>query len=466
MGNCFSGTKYKKNVLQIDVENISQVTQILNKYGYNNCEFIGQGSYSVVYKAQELKDGTDFGLSHMLKNPELQSTEYNTLGNIWYQSPEVQKSQKPYTLKADVFSIGVVVLEALLQKDMQFTQIFKLHEKPLNIAFPNIENNENKYFIQNILSRMVIGDPGQRLDPKQLLDNMQELIFDKNQNFLDNLNQPPQVVSQQEENENKNIRLKISNSQIQNIELNRPSQDVKCLVNDLIKSNNNSNKYEENVEIKYKEQQVTDLEIQTIQKKLSIKIQKIVLKFLDCKLSGNQFKRITIFLESNHSFEDMELDFSFNNLIAENLLCNRINLLKYQQDLVNLSLWMNSLDLTSTFINDVSSNLQQLEKLKYFALDFSSNTSDYNCIKKMIDQLCFSNHLLNSLTLIFQKSKKNIFDDINQIQYIFSELNKKKNIIRFMFDIKSSWNKQLINNDDLEALKKQQNYILEFYYYD
>ncbi|EAS04397.2 kinase domain protein (macronuclear) [Tetrahymena thermophila SB210] len=177
---------------------------------------------------------SDFGLSHQLKNPKLQNTNYTLMGNIYYQSPEVYNGQKPYTLKVDVFSIGVLVLEILTQNNFDVLKVQKLHTQSLMEAFPELKYHENKNFIQNILSNMVNHVAEKRLDPDQLLYNIEQFQYDEN--CLKYLKLKPQDCNKEE---NKKFDTKFFDSKttpglIKKVEYTKPNDQQQLQFNQLL----------------------------------------------------------------------------------------------------------------------------------------------------------------------------------------------------------------------------------------
>ncbi|KAL4433381.1 hypothetical protein ABPG74_017485 [Tetrahymena malaccensis] len=415
---------------------------------------------------------SDFGLSHELKNPNQEQTNYDLEGNNRYKSPEVTKQHKPYTLKVDVYSIGVIILEILIQKDKKILDFQNLHKKSFLEVYPNLENNENSDFVRNILQHMLNHNPSERLSPSDLLQNMKKIKTNNNKYCLKSLKLPNQNNQQQRNNETSQQEDKQVNSTKQilsglakEVKFTQPKKDEENYLKDIMLNFKNQNsEYEEEIEQIYQDQSISDQEVNSLQKMLGKKANKLKLKFFNCQLSNELFKKITLFLGFNHNFLEIYLDFSFTKYIKESELCSKIQQLKYQKQLQNLSLWMNQLGLTSDFIDEVSSSLAHLNNLNYFALDFKNNTSNYSCIKKLVDQVCKSNNQLKQLVLMFSGSKQNIFEDIQQIKDIFSKVENKK-LDRFMFEIKNSWNKQLIQINSLEALKQQKKTLYKDFYY-
>ncbi|KAL4461520.1 hypothetical protein ABPG74_016144, partial [Tetrahymena malaccensis] len=121
----------------------------------------------------------DFALSHSMKNPYEQDTYCSLDGNGFYMSPEVFYKQKPYTTKADTFSIGIIILQALLNDQIQ-SKIFDLKKQLLINVLPGIKNHQNYDFIEQILFQMIHFDQKQRLYPPNLIQKLKSYKIDQN----------------------------------------------------------------------------------------------------------------------------------------------------------------------------------------------------------------------------------------------------------------------------------------------
>ncbi|KAL4513035.1 hypothetical protein ABPG72_017720 [Tetrahymena utriculariae] len=76
-----------------------------------------------------------------------------------YLSPEVFKQEKPYSIKADVFSIGQLLTEVLLQRHLEGTEWIDLKSQSLFQIIPELyfsQNSNKSKFAYEILSNMFI----------------------------------------------------------------------------------------------------------------------------------------------------------------------------------------------------------------------------------------------------------------------------------------------------------------------
>ncbi|KAL4475805.1 hypothetical protein ABPG72_011366 [Tetrahymena utriculariae] len=137
---------------------------------------------------------SDFGLSKLIKNPSLEKTISSLAGNLIYMSPEVSNGVKPYTLKADVFSIGIVILQCMLGAQLKPEQIIFLKASLLVNVIPDIQSHPNYEFIDKIISYMVNFNKDQRLEPLRLIQKLKsfqkvdesclnQLVLPKKQEF-------------------------------------------------------------------------------------------------------------------------------------------------------------------------------------------------------------------------------------------------------------------------------------------
>ncbi|KAL4461286.1 hypothetical protein ABPG72_009206 [Tetrahymena utriculariae] len=118
---------------------------------------------------------SDLGLSHVLKNPFKQQTNKSLLGNDGFKSSEVLKEEKPYTIKVDTFSMGILILVALLNGTLNSLQIYQLKFQLLESVMPEITNHPNYDFIYEIISNMIHFDSEMRFFPVQLFQKFNSL---------------------------------------------------------------------------------------------------------------------------------------------------------------------------------------------------------------------------------------------------------------------------------------------------
>ncbi|EAR87231.2 kinase domain protein (macronuclear) [Tetrahymena thermophila SB210] len=123
-------------------------------------------------------------------------------GNLNYQSPEVINKKKPYKITADIFSIGVILLEALLQRKLKGMEYLKLKSQSLISVLPDLLNEQNHQFVTKILSKMVDPDYCKRSEPIYLLQILNELKAD--QKYL-------KPIKLEKNIENKDVQLQTAN---------------------------------------------------------------------------------------------------------------------------------------------------------------------------------------------------------------------------------------------------------------
>ncbi|EAR87229.3 kinase domain protein (macronuclear) [Tetrahymena thermophila SB210] len=125
-------------------------------------------------------------------------------GNLNYQSPEVIDKKKPYTITADIFSIGVILLEALLQRKLKGMEYLKLKSQSLMSVLPDLLNEQNRQFVTNILSKMVDPDYCKRSQPINILQLLNKLKVD--QKHL-------KLIKLDKNIENRDVQLQATNQQ-------------------------------------------------------------------------------------------------------------------------------------------------------------------------------------------------------------------------------------------------------------
>ncbi|KAL4484703.1 hypothetical protein ABPG74_019880 [Tetrahymena malaccensis] len=122
----------------------------------------------------------DLGMSKAIDKPETQQLKSTQSldGNTKFMSPEVFKGEKPYSIKADIFSIGQLLVEVFLQRPLTPTEWLNLKTKSLFECIPELsihDNTNNSKFVYEILANMVNPDKAQRLEPVTLLQKLNEI---------------------------------------------------------------------------------------------------------------------------------------------------------------------------------------------------------------------------------------------------------------------------------------------------
>ncbi|KAL4478490.1 hypothetical protein ABPG74_006725, partial [Tetrahymena malaccensis] len=124
---------------------------------------------------------SDLGLSRIIENHELQELIFWKLtngGNLKYMSPEIAHNIKPFTNKIDVFSIGQILVEFLLQRKLSFSEFLKLKEHNLLDIIPELKKHQNYQFVEEILANMVCYESKQRLKPMKLVQKLNKFQVD------------------------------------------------------------------------------------------------------------------------------------------------------------------------------------------------------------------------------------------------------------------------------------------------
>ena len=114
----------------------------------------------------------DLGLARHLALEEL-----TTLGKTWgtrgYMSPEQSRARRQLTCKSDIFSLGVVTLEALLAKHPWFHDQAALTE---GYAVPRVLSEAGLHpDLLDLLARMGQREPSLRPRPSQVISTCNEL---------------------------------------------------------------------------------------------------------------------------------------------------------------------------------------------------------------------------------------------------------------------------------------------------
>ncbi|KAL4512524.1 hypothetical protein ABPG72_020361, partial [Tetrahymena utriculariae] len=173
----------------------------------------------------------DLGLSQLIQNPELQQlisvflilflieshflsqkqSKQQNGGNLKYMAPEVTYNIKPFTIKIDVFSIGQILLEFLLKRELTLAEFLKLKENNLFKIIPQLSQHQNYEFVQKILEKMLCHQSDNRLESITLLQRLNQFKIDegslKSLQFTSNNTQKMNQSSQKQLPINKNTEL-------------------------------------------------------------------------------------------------------------------------------------------------------------------------------------------------------------------------------------------------------------------
>ncbi|KAL4509423.1 hypothetical protein ABPG72_018354 [Tetrahymena utriculariae] len=209
-------------------QNEDLIKNFLNEQKIKVVKKLGQGCFAEVFEAIQIDKNrkvaikSDLGLSQIIERPDLQqilSKASKTIGgNIKYMSPEIFFQTKPYTIKIDIFSIGQILLEFVLKRELTSKEWYQLKTDELFSTIPELQNNQNINFIQQILAKMVCHESNQRLDLMTLLQKLNQ--YQPNEESLKTLEYSTKKLNQ-EMNINKEINIKNNiNNQINQNALN------------------------------------------------------------------------------------------------------------------------------------------------------------------------------------------------------------------------------------------------------
>jgi serine/threonine protein kinase len=171
LGNLFEYLKVNKNISEITSKYFMR--QIVNGLKYllsKNIMHRDLKPHNILRFENNILKIADFGLAKNFQNNQ----EFNTLcGSPLYMAPEivipmankVKKSERSYTVKADLWSVGLILLEMIIGKfPIKAQSLYHLPEKlkefeviiPYNIIISNECNN--------LINRLLIKDPNTRID--------------------------------------------------------------------------------------------------------------------------------------------------------------------------------------------------------------------------------------------------------------------------------------------------------------
>ncbi|KAL4484702.1 hypothetical protein ABPG74_019879 [Tetrahymena malaccensis] len=167
-------------------------------------------------------------MSKAIDKPETQQLKSTQSldGNTKFMSPEVFKGEKPYSIKADIFSIGQLLVEVFLQRPLTPTEWLNLKTKSLFECIPELsihDNTNNSKFVYEILANMVNPDKTQRLEPVTLLQKLNEIQkYNINEDSLKSLKLKQKLKQELKRiffNSKNNITNQVDLSSYQEVEL-------------------------------------------------------------------------------------------------------------------------------------------------------------------------------------------------------------------------------------------------------
>ncbi|EAR97631.2 Serine/Threonine kinase domain protein (macronuclear) [Tetrahymena thermophila SB210] len=149
----------------------------------------------------------DFSIARLLN--DINSGKEELEGNMMYVAPEVNEKIKPLTINVDMFGVGQILLEALIQQHpLNMMQWISLKERNLFDVMPQLLQSQYKQFAQKILLNMIVVNPNSRSNADELLINLNEFNIDENslkqlkvrRDYKENLNQSLAVSESLPEN--------------------------------------------------------------------------------------------------------------------------------------------------------------------------------------------------------------------------------------------------------------------------
>ena len=182
----------------------------------------------------ELKLG-DFGLARMLNYPEAKC--YDFAGTLGYMAPEIVE-KKSYTLKADIWPIGVIMYELLLgELPFNGKAGFSVEDQIKNVMLDFPKNAIISEAARDLITQILVYDPEQRPSLYQILEHDFFKIGDSIPEKLPKCfkEKPPSLSYiknfMEEADDNGIVHRKVSTTNLKSIEINRPQE----------KKNNNKN---------------------------------------------------------------------------------------------------------------------------------------------------------------------------------------------------------------------------------
>ncbi|KAL4490195.1 hypothetical protein ABPG73_021239 [Tetrahymena malaccensis] len=316
--------------------------------------------------------------------------------------------QHQSNVAADTFSIGIIILQALLNNQLESSQIMCLKSMQLDSVLPNLKNHEQYTFIQEILSCMVENNPKNRKGPAELIQKLKflyqidqnclkKLILPKLENFNQiQQKQKKQIFSKQncENSTSKvspiNLNLK-SNQSLQN----NQKQLQEISLNQMV----NNKKIEKN-EIKQIDQQMYN-ELKHLVNKKQVK-----LDYDKKALTNEQIQAISAVLNECSELEEIKLQFNGSYYNSHQSLFPLFDSLKKQSNLLSLVLGLGGTNSTKVVLNELSKILPTQQFLNKFVLAFSRNNCDNESFQYLINNLVIYNTQIEVLRLYFLVTSK------------------------------------------------------------
>ncbi|KAL4478486.1 hypothetical protein ABPG74_006721 [Tetrahymena malaccensis] len=154
-------------------------------------------------------------------------------------SPEVAHNIKPFTIKIDIFSIGQILLEFLLKRELSLSEFIKLKQDNVFDIIPELKQHQNYEFVKEILANMVCHERKQRLKSIKLLQKLNQ--FQVDEESLKSLifsNKSTQKINQESIQNQQSLNTKA--------EIN---QQLVTLPNNNDKKESNNNQYQKSIQL-------------------------------------------------------------------------------------------------------------------------------------------------------------------------------------------------------------------------
>ena len=174
----------------------------------------------------ELKLG-DFGLARKLNYPEAKC--YDFAGTPAYMAPEIFEIKPSYTLKADIWPIGVILLGELPFKGKAG---FSVEDQIKNVMLDFPKNAIISEAARDLITQILVYDPEQRPSLYQILEHDFFKIGDSipeklPKRFIEKSPSKSYIKNFMEEaDDNGIVHRKVTTTNLKSIEINRPQEKI------------------------------------------------------------------------------------------------------------------------------------------------------------------------------------------------------------------------------------------------
>ncbi|KAL4492251.1 hypothetical protein ABPG73_003199 [Tetrahymena malaccensis] len=349
------------------------------------------------------------------------------------QSFDVNNKQKPpQNINADVFSIGYLLLELFLSRPLTANERINLKQISLYEAIPNLKNEQNNLFISEIIAKMVNPDQNQRLEPIELLQNIQK--FTVNENSLKSLklnkNEGENILDENGKALQKSCNIVIPVSQnLNGINFEESyNHSEKSQQKQLLTAIQNDHQLQKNPQTNNIQQQNKKLSRKSFGKFLKITEKKNLSEFQEVELKYHSFlekydcccclspvkindvtKAIKI-VSNNHNIFSLILNLDSNNINEEGTRAIGLSLEEcHNISLLNLSLRYNHID--NQGVKYLGLSLQNCRNITSLNLDIAYNGVN----EEGISQLGNSLQKCLSITNLYLNLEGNRLSDLGVI---------------------------------------------------